>query len=118
MPRASHVALAAVLILLSTSALASSASQWGFVSALDEFRDVMTGPVARTIGIIGVFACGAGLVWGGEMNQFLKSAVYTVLVVCFIICATNFVDWLSSLSGSSISSGAQVAVAAPSTIFV
>ena len=118
MNRASHFALAAALIFLSTSAFASSASQWGFVSALDEFRDVMTGPVARTIGIIGVFACGAGLVWGGEMNQFLKSAVYTVLVVCFIICATNFVDWLSTTSGSSVSSGAQVALVAPPTTCV
>jgi len=53
----------------------------------------ITGPVAfgiSVIGIVAVVAAGAMLIFGGEIGQFLKSAIILVLVIALIVLATQF----------------------------
>jgi len=50
----------------------------------------ITGPVAFGISVIGIVAAGAMLIFGGEIGQFLKSAIILVLVIALIVLATQF----------------------------
>lgn len=117
MTHVSRAAFLAALFLISSSAFAATSGQWGFVSAIDQFREIISGPVAQGIAVLGIVACGIGLAFGGEMNQFLKTMVYVVMVVCLIITANGAVTWLGSLSGVTVSTGAQVAFSAPVSLF-
>ena len=49
----------------------------------------LTGPVAFSVSIIGIFATGATLMWGGEMNEFARRAALMGLIVAVIVFATN-----------------------------
>ncbi len=52
----------------------------------------ITGPVAFGISVIGIVAAGAMLIFGGEIGQFLKSAIILVLVIALIVLATQFLS--------------------------
>lgn len=58
-------------------------------SPLETIKASITGPVAFTISILAIVACGIGLVWGGEMTTFVKTLVYIVLVIALVVGATN-----------------------------
>ncbi|RAX56476.1 conjugal transfer protein TrbC [Helicobacter monodelphidis] len=62
---------------------------------LETVKRSITGPVAATISLLAIVACGAMLVWGGEFSNFLKTLVYTVLVVAIIIGAANVINIFS-----------------------
>ncbi|WP_258058345.1 TrbC/VirB2 family protein [Campylobacter fetus] len=56
---------------------------------LQTIKASITGPVAFTLSILAIVACGIGLVWGGEMTTFVKTLVYIVLVIALVVGATN-----------------------------
>ncbi|HDX6317508.1 TPA: TrbC/VirB2 family protein [Campylobacter fetus subsp. venerealis] len=58
-------------------------------SPLQTIKASITGPVAFTLSILAIVACGIGLVWGGEMTTFVKTLVYIVLVIALVVGATN-----------------------------
>lgn len=93
-----------MLLLLGTeSSFASSASGGGlpFDDWLTKISDSITGPFAFSVSIIGLVAAGAALIFGGDMNGFLRSLIFIVLVLAFIIAAKNT---LSAITGT----GAQI----------
>ena len=63
---------------------------------LQTLQRSITGPVALTISILAVIGCGAALIWGGEINEFLRRMIMVVLVIALIVSATGI---LSSLFG-------------------
>lgn len=60
------------------------------------------GPVATGICIAGIVGVGGGLAFGGELSQFMKTAIILVAVVCLIISASSFLSTVSESDGAYI----------------
>jgi type IV secretory pathway VirB2 component (pilin) len=61
---------------------------------LTTLKNDLTGPVAFTISLLAMVACGAALVFGGEINEFVRRIVMLVLVCAFIVGVTNLASAL------------------------
>ena len=62
----------------------------------------LTGPVAFSVSIIGIFATGATLMWGGEMNEFARRAALMALIVAVIVFATNIMASAFGVTGAVV----------------
>ena len=96
-----------VLFLMSTSPLFASSTSGGglpFDSWLTTISNSITGPFAFSVSIIGLVAAGAALIFGGDMNGFMRSLIFIVLVLSFVIAAKNT---LSAITGTGAQIGAQ-----------
>ena len=71
-------------------------------SPLSKIATSLTGPVAFSVSIIGIFATGATLMWGGEMNEFARRAALLGLVVAVIVFATNILSSAFGVTGAVI----------------
>ena len=89
----------ALMILLAPDAHASAGSGGGlpYEDWLTRIRQSITGPVAFAVSIIAMVAAGAMLIFGGDLNGFLKTLVFIVLVRAFVIAAQNM---LSTITGT------------------
>ncbi|MET0935449.1 MAG: TrbC/VirB2 family protein, partial [Luteibacter sp.] len=63
-----------------------------YESGLKTLRDSLTGPVPFIISLVGIVACGAMLIFGGEISGFLRTMVFLVLVISIIVQATAIVE--------------------------
>ena len=86
--------LALGLIILATlhpeaahASTAGGALPWD--GPLTTLKNDLTGPVAFTISLLAMVACGAALVFGGEINEFVRRIIMLVLVVAFITGVVN-----------------------------
>ena len=61
---------------------------------LTTLKNDITGPVAFTISLLAMVACGAALVFGGEINEFIRRIIMLVLVCAFIVGVTNLASSL------------------------
>jgi type IV secretion system protein VirB2 len=61
---------------------------------LTTLKNDITGPVAFTISLLAMVACGAALVFGGEINEFIRRIIMLVLVSAFIVGVTNLASAL------------------------
>jgi type IV secretion system protein VirB2 len=52
-----------------------------------------------------LFACGAVLVFGGEMTEFVKRALYAVIAISFIVGGSAFISSVFGFSGATIGAG-------------
>ncbi len=52
-------------------------------------RNDITGPVAFTLALLGMVAAGGALIFGGEINEFIRRIIMVVIVASFIVAATN-----------------------------
>lgn len=89
-------ALIAVLgvaaVSLSAHPAAAAAAQGGglpYESWLTSLRNSITGPVAYTVALISIVGAGAVLIFGGELNGFLRSLLFLVLTIGLVIGANN-----------------------------
>ncbi len=89
-------ALAAVVVLftpgLAWAAQAGAGLAWE--GPLQTLTRSIQGPVAFAISLLGVVVCGAMLVFGGEINEFVRRAIMLVLVVAMIAFAANILTGL------------------------
>lgn len=80
-----------VLYFISTGhALASEAGtglEWE--TPFQSFYRSITGPVAFGISFLGIVVCGALLIFGGEINEFVRRMIMVILVVAVIMFAGN-----------------------------
>lgn len=87
----------ALLALFPEAAQASTSGgglEWE--SPLQKFGDSIKGPVAFVISLMGIVVCGAMLIWGGEINEFVRRFVMVILVISLLVFASSI---LSSLFG-------------------
>ena len=56
---------------------------------LDKIGRSISGPVAFVVSLVGLVAAGGMLIWGGDINNFLRVLVYIVLVISIIVFASN-----------------------------
>lgn len=83
---------AIVLLLLFIAHPACASSAGGglpFDSWLTKIQKSITGPFAFSAAIIGLVAAGATLIFGGDMNGFMRTLVFFVLVLSFLVAAQN-----------------------------
>lgn len=97
--------LGLMLFLLGAEpSFASSASGGGlpFDDWLTKISNSITGPFAFSVSIIGLVAAGAALIFGGDMNGFMRTLIFIVLVLSFVIAAKNT---LSAITGKGAEIG-------------
>src|SRR5258708_130424 len=85
-----------LLILLPDQALASTTGGAGlpWETPLQKVRDSITGPVAYAMSLLGIVVTGAVLVFGGEINEFVRRVIMLILVVSLMVFATDLMSTL------------------------
>lgn len=113
MSKTSWILLTLLLVFLIEPSWASATSGGGlpFDSWLTKIQNSITGPFAFTVSIVGIVGAGAALIFGGEMNGFLRSLIFIVLVLAFIISAQNVLSGITG-KGAMIGSAPVVSEAA------
>ncbi len=86
--------LVLALLVLSTfhpdaAHAASSGGSLPWDGPLTTLKNDLTGPVAFTISLLAMVACGAALVFGGEINEFIRRIIMLVLVAALITGVVN-----------------------------
>ena len=92
----------ALAIVLTASALSfdpAHASTTGgtgleWETPLQKIRDSVTGPVAYAVSLLGIVVTGAVLVFGGEINEFVRRIIMLVLVVSLMVFAADLMNSL------------------------
>lgn len=108
-------ALALVLaVLLSPAAAMASSATTGmpWETPFQAFYKSITGPVAFGISFLGIVVCGATLVWGGEINEFVRRGVMLILVVAIIMFAASILSTLFAGGAATIVPPAHAVAAA------
>ena len=88
--------LFAVILLLPSLAHAASTGGSGleWETPLQKIRDSVTGPVAYAISLLGIVVTGAVLVFGGEINEFVRRVIMLVLVISLMVFAADLLNTL------------------------
>jgi type IV secretion system protein TrbC len=85
-------------VLCLAPALAHAASTGGsgleWETPLQKIRDSVTGPVAYAISLLGIVVTGAILVFGGEINEFVRRLIMLVLVISLMVFAADLLNTL------------------------
>jgi len=79
---------------LSAHAAATAGGALPWDTPLTTLKNDLTGPVAFTISLLAMVACGAALVFGGEIGEFIRRIVMLVLVCAFIVGVTSLASAL------------------------
>ena len=104
------LAVLCVFLLLPNAAHAAEGTGGGlpYEGWLGSLRDSITGPFAFTVAVIGIVVAGAVLIFGGELNGFVRTLVFIILVMSLIVGVNNL---MSGLFGR----GAEIAQAVEAT---
>jgi type IV secretory pathway VirB2 component (pilin) len=85
--------LLVLLLLVTLHPEAANASSAGgtlpWDGPLTTLKNDITGPVAFTIALLAMVAAGAALVFGGEINEFVRRIIMLVLVAALITGVVN-----------------------------
>ena len=104
------LAVLCVFLLLPNAAHAAEGTGGGlpYEGWLTNLRNSITGPFAFTVAVIGIVVAGAVLIFGGELNGFVRTLVFIILVMSLIVGVNNL---MSGLFGR----GAEIAQAVEAT---
>jgi type IV secretion system protein VirB2 len=104
--------LLALVLLVPHPAFASEGTGGGlpYENWLVNLRNSVTGPVAFSLPMIGIVVSGGVLIFGGDLNGFVRSMFFVVLVMSFLVGAQNM---MSSFFGRGAEIAALGDVAAP-----
>jgi type IV secretion system protein VirB2 len=61
---------------------------------LNTLETSLTGPIAKSIGVIALAVSGGMLAFGGELNEFTKRIMMVVLAISVMLLAGSFVTGL------------------------
>ncbi len=92
------------LYYLSKEALASqtTTSVLPYESWLRTLQESLSGPAAFSVALIGIFSCGATLIFtGGEIGRFMRSFIYIILVMTMLVGANSLMS--NFFNGATIS---------------
>lgn len=90
--------LVTLLLLCPEQAQAASAGGGGlpWETPLQTITRSIQGPVAYAISLLGIIGCGGMLIWGGEINEFLRRGIMLVLVIALVMLASQVLSSLYS----------------------
>lgn len=91
-------AIMAVIAILAVALLQDPAwaakADLPYEDAIDKFRGSLTGPVAQSLAIAGIFVTGGTLIFGGDLPNFVRSMCLVVLVLALLICGDTIIQKL------------------------
>lgn len=93
-PMLGGIALSVVACHPNLAHASSAGGSLPWDTPLTTLKNDITGPVAFTISLLAMVACGAALVFGGEINEFVRRIIMLVLVASFIVGVTNLASAL------------------------
>lgn len=93
------------LMLLPGVAMAGGTGDMPYEKGLTVLIKSITGPVAFAISVIGVVAAGAMLIFGGDMNGFMRSIVFLILVIGLIVSASSIMEKMFGKTGAIVDAG-------------
>ena len=104
------VALTILAVLLPGIALADDATTatLPYEAGIKVFYTSMTGTIPFVISLVGIIACGAMLIFGGEISGFMRTMVFIILVVAVIVQAASVVEMLGGKKGLFGTAGVQL----------
>jgi type IV secretion system protein VirB2 len=94
------MAISVVLTLGDAAFATGGGTKMPWETGLSSLQTSITGPVAMVISLVAIVGAGAALIFGGNIQGFLRTAVYIVLVVGLIISANNLLQALGYSTGS------------------
>ena len=88
--------VALVLVVAPDVVFASTTSGGGlpWETPLGALKDSIKGPVAYGISMLGIIAAGFALLFGGEINDFVRRLIYVVGVISLILMAEDILSKL------------------------
>src|SRR5262249_43066816 len=69
-------------------------AQLPWETPLQNLQNSLTGPVAKSIGVIAMAVSGGMLAFGGELNEFTKRMMMVVLALSVMLLASSFISGL------------------------
>lgn len=96
-PGVTALALVALGLVILSPLAAHAASAGGALpwdTPLQTLKTDITGPVAFTISLIAMVACGGMLIFGGELHEFSRRMILVVMVCAFTVGVVNFASAL------------------------
>lgn len=92
------------LALLLAADLAAAATGTGlpWEGPLSTLANSVTGPIAFAVSMIAIVIAGGVLIFGGELNQFARVAIFIVLVLGMVVGAANFLSTMFGTTGAVI----------------
>ena len=83
-------------LAFASQAHASAAAGGGlpYEAWLTKLQESLTGPVAFSVSLIGIVGAGGVLIFGGELNAFLRTLVFIVLVMALLVGANTMMSGL------------------------
>ena len=78
-----------LFLVVEPSFAASAGGGLPFDGWLTKLQSSVTGPFAFGAAIIGLVSCGATLIFGGDINGFMKTMLFFVLVLSLLVGAQN-----------------------------
>ena len=89
--------VAMLAIFLPQAAMASkTGSSLPWETPLETLTKSIQGPVAYGVSLMGIVVAGAMLVWGGEINEFVRRIIMLVLVISLMVFSGNILTTLFS----------------------
>ena len=87
-----------LLLILPNPAFAAASGGGGlpWEAPIQTIANSLTGPVAFSISLLGMLVCGAVLIWGGEINDFVRRLIMLVLVISLLLLGNNLISTLFS----------------------
>ena len=100
--------LVVMLVLFAVpEAMASDAAcEEMFANPIRAMMSIFTGPVALALAMVGFIICGVALIFGGELQQFIKQMFTVVLVGCVLVGSASVANVVFGLDVSSIADAA------------
>lgn len=94
--------LGLALVLATGTASAATGTGLPWEGPLTTLGNSITGPIAFTVSLIAIAIAGGVLIFGGELNQFARVAIFVVLVLALLVAAANFLSTLYGTTGAVI----------------
>lgn len=98
------MALLVLSIWMPEQAHASAAGGGGlpWETPLQTITRSIQGPVAYAISLLGIIGCGGMLIWGGEINEFMRRGIMLTLVISLVVLASNVLSGLFNTAGALV----------------
>jgi type IV secretory pathway VirB2 component (pilin) len=88
------IVAAAIVLPFVPAHAASAGGSLPWDTPLQTLSNDIKGPVAFTISLLGLVATGAALLFGGEINEFIRRIIMVVLVISLLVFAANILSTL------------------------
>jgi type IV secretory pathway VirB2 component (pilin) len=88
-----YLPLLLFILVLVLPAVAMAAGAGGGAMPWDnpvqKLQQDLTGPFAYAISLLALICCGIILVFGGEINEFVRRLLYAIMVAAFLVAVQN-----------------------------